>query len=75
MIYRGNHLSSTKGFLAMGKAATKLGGDTFSFFTKHLFWLYTFYSLVEKWISTVDKVDNFVNNLFYLHFFHLFLCE
>ena len=34
MIYRGNHLSSTKGFLAMGKAATKLGGDTFSFFTR-----------------------------------------
>ena len=35
MIYRGNHLSSTKGFLAMGKAATKLGGDTFSFFTRN----------------------------------------
>ena len=35
MIYIGNHLSSTKGFLAMGKAATKLGGNTFAFFTRN----------------------------------------
>ena len=35
MIYIGNHLSSSKGFLAMGKAATKLGGDTFAFFTRN----------------------------------------
>ena len=35
MIYIGNHLSSTKGFLAMGKAATKLGGSTFAFFTRN----------------------------------------
>ncbi len=35
MIYIGNHLSSTAGFLAMGKAATKLGGDTFAFFTRN----------------------------------------
>ena len=35
MIYIGNHLSSSKGFLAMGKAATKLGADTFAFFTRN----------------------------------------
>ena len=35
MIYIGNHLSSTKGFLAMGKAATELGGTTFAFFTRN----------------------------------------
>ena len=35
MIYIGNHLSSSKGFLAMGKAATALGGDTFAFFTRN----------------------------------------
>jgi len=35
MIYVGNHLSSTKGFLAMGKMATLLGGDTFAFFTRN----------------------------------------
>lgn len=35
MIYIGNHLSSTGGFLAMGKAETKLGGDTFAFFTRN----------------------------------------
>ena len=35
MIYIGNHLSSSKGFLAMGKEATKLGGDTFAFFTRN----------------------------------------
>ena len=35
MIYIGNHLSSSKGFLAMGKMATKLGGNTFAFFTRN----------------------------------------
>lgn len=35
MIYVGNHLSSSKGFLAMGKEATKLGGNTFAFFTRN----------------------------------------
>lgn len=35
MIYIGNHLSSTKGFEAMGKMAIKLGGDTFAFFTRN----------------------------------------
>lgn len=35
MIYIGNHLSSSKGFLAMGKAATALGADTFAFFTRN----------------------------------------
>ncbi len=35
MIYIGNHLSSSKGYLAMGKAAESLGGDTFAFFTRN----------------------------------------
>lgn len=35
MIYIGNHLSTTGGFLAMGKAETKLGGNTFAFFTRN----------------------------------------
>lgn len=35
MIYIGNHLSSTGGFLAMGKSALKLGADTFAFFTRN----------------------------------------
>lgn len=35
MIYIGNHLSSTGGFLAMGKNALKLGADTFAFFTRN----------------------------------------
>lgn len=35
MIYIGNHLSSSKGFEAMGKMALKLGGDTFAFFTRN----------------------------------------
>ena len=35
MIYIGNHLSSSKGFEAMGKMAMKLGGDTFAFFTRN----------------------------------------
>lgn len=35
MIYIGNHLSTSKGFLAMGKEETKLGGNTFAFFTRN----------------------------------------
>lgn len=35
MIYIGNHLSASKGYLAMGKAAVALGGDTFAFFTRN----------------------------------------
>lgn len=35
MISIGNHLSSSDGFLAMGRAATALGGDTFAFFTRN----------------------------------------
>lgn len=35
MIYIGNHLSSSDGFLAMGKAATALGANTFAFFTRN----------------------------------------
>ncbi|MCQ2241642.1 deoxyribonuclease IV [Treponema sp.] len=35
MVFIGNHLSSSKGFLAMGKAATELGGNTFAFFTRN----------------------------------------
>lgn len=35
MIAIGNHLSVSKGFLAMGKQATKLGGNTFAFFTRN----------------------------------------
>ena len=35
MIYIGNHLSSTGGFKAMGKAALDLGADTFAFFTRN----------------------------------------
>jgi deoxyribonuclease-4 len=35
MIYIGNHLSSSKGFAAMGEMAVKLGGDTFAFFTRN----------------------------------------
>lgn len=31
MIFIGNHLSSSNGYLAMGKAATALGGTTFAF--------------------------------------------
>lgn len=34
-IYIGNHLSSSAGFLAMGKEAVKLGADTFAFFTRN----------------------------------------
>lgn len=35
MIYIGNHLSPSKGFEAMGKAALKLGANTFAFFTRN----------------------------------------
>ncbi|MBQ8625033.1 MAG: deoxyribonuclease IV [Agathobacter sp.] len=35
MIYIGNHLTSSKGFEAMGKMAMQLGGDTFAFFTRN----------------------------------------
>lgn len=35
MIYIGNHLSSSEGFEAMGKAALKLDADTFAFFTRN----------------------------------------
>lgn len=35
MIYVGNHLSTSGGFEAMGKAALKLGADTFAFFTRN----------------------------------------
>lgn len=34
-IYIGNHLSTTKGFAAMGQQAIKLGGNTFAFFTRN----------------------------------------
>ncbi len=33
--YIGNHLSASKGYLAMGKQTTKLGGNTFAFFTRN----------------------------------------
>ena len=35
MIYIGNHLSSSKGYLAMGREASMLGGTTFAFFTRN----------------------------------------
>lgn len=35
MIYIGNHLTSSKGFEAMGRMALALGGDTFAFFTRN----------------------------------------
>lgn len=35
MYYIGNHLSASKGYAAMGKAAMKLGGNTFAFFTRN----------------------------------------
>lgn len=34
-MYIGNHLSTSKGFAAMGKAALALGGNTFAFFTRN----------------------------------------
>ena len=35
MLYLGCHLSSSKGFLAMGRQITALGGNTFQFFTRN----------------------------------------
>lgn len=35
MLYIGCHLSASKGFLAMGKEAVKLGANTFQFFTRN----------------------------------------
>lgn len=35
MLKIGNHLSSSKGYLAMGKTAIKLGANTFAFFTRN----------------------------------------
>lgn len=35
MIYIGSHVSSSGGFLAMGKTTLKLGGNTFAFFTRN----------------------------------------
>ena len=35
MIYIGNHLASSKGYLVMGKMALELGADTFAFFTRN----------------------------------------
>ena len=35
MLHIGCHLSSTKGFLAMGKTALSIGADTFQFFTRN----------------------------------------
>ena len=35
MIYIGNHVSVSKGYLAMGKHKKKLGGNTFAFFPRN----------------------------------------
>ena len=35
MFYIGCHLSSSSGYLSMGKTATELGANTFQFFTRH----------------------------------------
>lgn len=35
MIYIGNHVSMSKGFLSMGKEELSLGGNTFAFFTRN----------------------------------------
>ncbi len=35
MPYFGSHISSSKGYLAMGRQAEKLGADTFAFFTRN----------------------------------------
>ena len=37
MIYIGSHMSSAKGYEAMGKQARKLGADTFAFFSQDFF--------------------------------------
>ena len=35
MIYIGNHVSVSKGYLQMGRHEQKLGGDTFAFFPRN----------------------------------------
>ncbi len=35
MYYIGNHLPVANGYAAMGEMALKLGGNTFSFFTRN----------------------------------------
>ena len=35
MFYIGNHLSASKGFVAMGRKEVELGGNTFAFFTRN----------------------------------------
>ncbi len=35
MLYIGNHTSSSKGYLAMGKQMLANGGNTFAFFTRN----------------------------------------
>ena len=35
MLYIGSHISSSKGYAAMGKQAIKLGASTFAFFTRN----------------------------------------
>ena len=35
MFYIGSHISSSKGYEAMGKQALKLGANTFAFFTRN----------------------------------------
>ena len=35
MFYIGSHISSAKGYEAMGKQALKLGASTFAFFTRN----------------------------------------
>ena len=35
MVYLGCHLSSSKGFLAMGQTALSINADTFQFFTRN----------------------------------------
>ena len=35
MIYIGNHVSISKGYLSMGKTEVRLGGNTFAFFTRN----------------------------------------
>lgn len=35
MIYIGNHVSISKGYLSMGKTEERLGGNTFAFFTRN----------------------------------------
>lgn len=35
MFHIGSHISSSKGYAAMGRQAVKLGADTFAFFTRN----------------------------------------